>query len=99
MINWEDLTDAQKDELNDEAFDACVGMLRDADAQFPGCDLDDLRDYCSRLIAADMAENARLIRRAERARATQADKRAADAARSHNFHLGLRQGFIWDAEF
>ena len=99
MATWEDMTDAERDALNEEAYDACVDMLRRADAAYPGCDLQELRRYCADLIRADMAEHARVIKRAERTRATKLDKRAADWARAARSRLAHQEGFIFDADF
>jgi hypothetical protein len=98
MTDWLDLSDSEKDALNEQAYGECCDKLRVAQRDYPGCDLDEYRRYVDQQIAADMAENNRTIKRAARSRATRQNKRFAESARTRNFHLGLQQGFIWDAE-
>jgi hypothetical protein len=97
--DWNDLTEDQKAAINEAAYDSCVDRLRRADAEFPGCELADLRRYCAEIIAADIAENNRIIRRAARSRATKRDTAWAASAKARNENLNHEAQFIWDAEF
>ena len=97
--DWDDLTEDQKDAINEAAYANCADRLRRADAEFPGCELEDIRRYCAEIIAADIAENNRIIRRAARSRATKSDTAWAASAKVRNADLDHEAHFIWEAEF
>ena len=92
------ITDAEQDALNEAAYAEAAVMLRRAVADFPGYDLDDVRRYCSDVLAADLAACAADIKRAQRARATKQDRRNADWARRMSERLARCQFYIYDVE-
>jgi hypothetical protein len=96
---WDELTDAEQDELNQASWDACADLLRRADEKFPGCELSELKRYVGECLAGDIAENVRIMKRAERKRASKADKRSAELARSQNGRLHHQHAMLWDVEF
>jgi hypothetical protein len=98
VTNWNDLSDAERDALNEEAYCECCDKLRAMARNTPGLELADYQRHVEAQLVADMRENDRLIKRAQRARATQWDKRSADYAARQNEGLSLQLGFIWDAE-
>lgn len=99
MTDWEALTDAERDALNEEAYGDCCDALRRADAEFPGCELAELRRYVAEGLQSDAAEYRRIIKRAKRTRATRLDKRSAESARQSLAWIDHKLGFIFDAEF
>jgi hypothetical protein len=98
MTNWNELSDAERDALNEEAAGECRDKLRAAEQAYPGCELAEYQRYVESLLLADIAENERLIRKAQRSRATQWDRRSAELAARHNEGLSLQLGLIWDVE-
>jgi hypothetical protein len=99
---WDAMTDAERDQRNVEAWDACCSRLRDAlrDAEDRGeaIDLDEAKARVEARIAVEMTENTRLVRRGQRTRATRSDRDSAQWAAHRNADLGLDLGMLWDVE-
>jgi hypothetical protein len=99
VIDWLNLTDAEKDALNEEAYGECADKLRAAMRDFPETDEElDYHSYVADQLKADIAENNRLIKRAARSRATKLDQRSANFAREWNDRLNLQLDMLWDVE-
>jgi hypothetical protein len=97
MKDWLEMTEAEQDAANAEAYAAACDRLRDA-LSHPAVDMAGARRLAAARLAGDVAEARREILLGERARATKMDKRAAANARARLPALGLVEGFIWDAE-
>jgi hypothetical protein len=98
MTDWLEMTEAQREAANEDAYCGACDRLRSMQARYPLSDMATIRAFAFGELALDVKENTRLIKRGERARATKADKRAADTARQSSARLALVGGFIWDAE-
>jgi hypothetical protein len=97
-MNWEAMSEGEREAANEEAYGAAGDMLRRAKAEFPGCELDEYRRTVAARLDADSAENARLIKRGQRSRATKLDRKSAEWAKASEARLALVQGFVWDWE-
>lgn len=98
MTTWDEMTDAQRDERNMEAWDACCDLVRRALADNPDFDLDDAKHAVEAQMLSDIREYARLIKRGQRTRASKLDRRIAEGARADSDRLGFDLGMLWDVE-
>lgn len=86
---WETLTEAQQEALNDEAHATACDYLRAAGGD---------RKAAYDQFRADQAEYQRLAREGSKARASKREKASAEYATERLERLALVEGFIWDAE-
>ena len=98
MIDWDNMTDAQLDARNQEAWDVCSQLLREALARNSDLDLDGAKSLVEADMIAERRECERLIKRGARSRASKTDRWVADSARQRNEHLGFDMGMLWDVE-
>jgi hypothetical protein len=98
MRDWLEMTDGEQDAANVEAYAYACDRLRCALDRNPGAEMQQVREDAAARLADDVAEYRRLIRRAERSRATKADRASGEYARRSLPGLGLVEGFLWEAE-
>lgn len=97
-MNWDDMTEAQRDEANDAAYAAACDRLRTTLDRNPQADMVAVRQHAIAELAADMKASSADVKRGNAKRATRLDKRCADYAKRTLATLALVEGFIWDAE-
>jgi|SRR5579872_980224 len=98
MTDWLEMTEAQREEVNDEAHNAACDRLRSVQHRTGHADMAEIRRLAFAELLSDMDAARRDIKHGERARATKRDQRDADYGRRTLAKLGLVEGFIWDAE-
>lgn len=98
MTNWEDMTEAQREEANELAYAQACDRLRGVVYRHPDADMQDVRKIAEAELNAEIKSAQDDIKHGQRTRATRMDKRSAEYAKTTIEKLGLIQGFIWDAE-
>lgn len=94
--DWNELTEAQQDELNAFGWTEALNRI-DAVVAEQGVGFEAARRIVAAELASEIAANKAEIKRAACKRATRLDRTAAAAAGARNLKLALIEGAIWDA--
>lgn len=89
MTDWDQLSEAEQNAANDEAYAQACEYLRDAGGD---------RDAAIAALARSQEALRDDIARGAKARATRLDRDIAASAPAQLRALSLVEGFIWDAE-
>ena len=96
MANWNDMTDAQREEANEDAYCVMADAIRRAMEN--GLDLRDARAAVEQQLLADMAAYEADMRRAAKHRATKRDIANGVYAKARHTRLGFQLCLVWDVE-